>query len=71
MSEPEQPPTDVGAGLPEDGQAGTGIDPHEHAENEIPSDDGPDTSTREDSDPGTATGNPRAAGGDADPSTGA
>jgi hypothetical protein len=70
MSEPEQPPTDVGAGLPEDGQPGTGIDPREHAENEVPCDDAPDTSPPEDSDPGTATGNPRAAGGD-DSSTGA
>ncbi len=59
----DQPPTDSGAGYPEDSQPGTGIDPREHAESKIPAPDRPETSTGEDSDPGTATGNPRAAGG--------
>jgi hypothetical protein len=61
MSEREQPPTDAGAGYPEEGQPGTGIDPKQHAENEVV-----DHSGREpgDGDPGQATGNPRAAGAD-------
>jgi hypothetical protein len=62
--EQEQPPTDAGAGLPEDGPPGTGIDPREHAENTVGDDDAPDTSAPEDGDPGQATGNPRAAGSD-------
>jgi len=66
MSEPEQPPTDAGPGLPEDGQPGTGIDPQEHAENEVDPDHAPRTSTSHDSDPAKATGNPKAAGGDGD-----
>jgi len=41
MSEPEQPPTDVGPGLPEDGQPGTGIDPREHSEHEVDQDGAP------------------------------
>jgi hypothetical protein len=61
----EQPPTDVGEGLPEDGPPGTGIDPQEHPENEVPDPDGAATSKAEDGDPGQATGNPKAAGGDA------
>lgn len=61
MTEHEQPATDVGEGYPEDGQPGTGIDPKDHAENEIAS-----TGHREsrDGDPGQATGNPKAAGAD-------
>ena len=66
MTEPEQPPTDVGAGLPEDGQPGTGIDPREHSENEVDRDEAPHTSTSRDSDAAKATGNPKAAGGDGD-----
>lgn len=63
--EHEQPPTDAGEGLPEDGQPGTGIDPREHAENEAAASDAPKTGAHEDGDPGQATGNPRAAGSDA------
>ena len=59
----DQPPTDSGAGYPEDSQPGTGIDPREHAENKIREPDTPKTSPDEDSDADTATGNPRAAGG--------
>ena len=66
MSEPEQPPTDAGPGLPEDGQPGTGIHPREHAENEVDEQHAPRTSTAQDSDPDKATGNPKAAGGHAD-----
>jgi len=65
MSEREQPPTDSGPGLPEDGQPGTGMDPTEHAENESPTDDAPKRKQR-DGDAGQATGNPRAAGADDD-----
>ena len=57
----EQPPTDAGEGYPEDGPPGTGIDPREHAENEIAPSRGREPS---DGDPGQATGNPRAAGAD-------
>jgi hypothetical protein len=64
MTEREQPPTDAGPGLPEDGQPGTGMDPQEHAENEAaPADAGRE---QHDGDPGQATGNPRAAGADDD-----
>ncbi len=63
MTEHEQPPTDVGEGYPEDSQPGTGIDPKQHPENEIPEGDPPDTTTPEDGDPDQATGNPKAAGG--------
>ena len=62
MTEREEQPTDVGEGYPEDSQPGTGIDPSEHPENEIPQGDAPDTSTAEDGEPGQATGNPKAAG---------
>ncbi|MEA2157371.1 MAG: hypothetical protein QOE11_3511 [Solirubrobacteraceae bacterium] len=65
MTEREQPPTDVGYGYPEDSQPGTGIDPEDHAENDIPDADAPDTDAPQDGDPGQATGNPKAAGGDA------
>ncbi len=63
---PQQPATDSGAGLPEDGQPGTGVDPKQHPENEQADDGGraPTTSSPEDGDPAQATGNPRAAGGD-------
>jgi hypothetical protein len=64
MSEPEQPPTDVAPGLPEDGQPGTGMDPREHSENEVDQHGPPHTSTSQDSDASKATGNPKAAGGD-------
>jgi hypothetical protein len=63
MTEREQPPTDVGAGYPEDGQPGTGMDPKQHAENEAPPEDASEGEER-DGDPGQATGNPRAAGAD-------
>lgn len=60
MAERDPPqPTDAGPGYPEEGPPGTGIDPREHAEAEIP--DGDDRETPE-GDPGQATGNPRAAG---------
>jgi hypothetical protein len=64
MTEREEPPADSGEGYPEDSQPGTGIDPKEHAEDEVtPDRDAPDTSAAEDRDPGQATGNPKAAGG--------
>jgi hypothetical protein len=63
MTEREQPPTDVGAGYPEDSQPGTGIDPREHAENKLPDTDAPDNKPRRDGEPSEATGNPKAAGG--------
>jgi hypothetical protein len=61
--ERDQPPTDSGAGYPEDSQPGTGIDPRRHPENEVAEGDAPETSTAADGEPGQATGNPRAAGG--------
>lgn len=64
MSDDEQRPTDVGAGLPEDAPPGMGMDPSEHAENDVTGDDAPDTTSEHDGDPGQATGNPRAAGGE-------
>jgi hypothetical protein len=63
MTEREEPPTDAGAGYPEDSQPGTGIDPKQHAENKIADGDAPAGRTAEDGDPGQATGNPHAAGG--------
>jgi hypothetical protein len=62
--DPDPPPTDAGAGYPEDSQPGTGIDPKDHAENQIGGDDAPETRAPEDGDAGQATGNPRAAGSD-------
>ena len=62
---PEEEPTDAGEGYPEEGQPGTGIDPKEHAENKVADSDAPETSTSEDGDPDQATGNRKAAGGDA------
>lgn len=54
---------DTGQGYPEESQPGTGIDPHEHAENDVtPAHDAPQTSTARDGDAGQATGNPKAAG---------
>ena len=64
MSEREQPPKDVGAGLPEDAPEGLGIDPAEHAENDTADDHAPQTTSADDGDPGQATGNPGAAGAD-------
>ena len=62
MNEREERPTDVGEGYPEESQPGTGIDPKEHPENDIPDGDAPDTHPASDGDPGQATGNPKAAG---------
>ena len=55
----------TGQGYPEENQPGTGIDAHDHAEDDVTPDaeGAPDTSKREDSDPSHATGNPHAAGG--------
>ncbi len=52
--------TDVGAGYPEE-QPG-GAQPGVQRRDRKGRDDAPGTSSDEDSDPGTATGNPRAAG---------
>jgi hypothetical protein len=62
MTEREEQPTDTGAGYPEDSQPGTGVDPKQHPENEIPDGDAPDTTAAEDGEPSQATGNPKAAG---------
>ena len=62
MSDNEQEPTSVGAGLPEDAPPGMGMDPAEHSENDIEGDDAPQTSRAQDGDPGQATGNTHAAG---------
>ena len=54
----------TGQGYPEESQPGTGIDAHDHAEEDVtPDEHAPETSKREDGDPGQATGNPKAAGG--------
>jgi hypothetical protein len=66
MTEREQPPTDVGAGYPEDGPPGSGMDPQEHAENEAAPADARQEREQRDGDPGQAAGNPRAAGADDD-----
>jgi hypothetical protein len=58
MTETEQAPTDAGAGYPEDGQPGTGMDPKEHSENDVAA----GRPHGDDGDPGQATGNPKAAG---------
>jgi hypothetical protein len=60
----DQPPTDSGEGLPEDGQPGTGVDPREHPENEAAGTGASDAGDAKDGDAGQATGNPRAAGAD-------
>ena len=59
MTDDKHRPTDVGAGYPEDGPPGTGIDPREHAENEAVAHE---EHRAAEGDPGQATGNPRAAG---------
>jgi hypothetical protein len=61
--EREELPTDVGEGYPEDAPPGTGIDPQEHAENELSTEQSAAGANR-DGDPGQATGNPKAAGAD-------
>ena len=53
---------DVGQGYPEEQPTGTGIDAHEHPEDDIDAGDAPPAARPEDSDPSTATGNPKAAG---------
>ena len=65
MSTADDPKRDTtGQGYPEENQPGTGIDAHDHAEDEVtPEPDGPDTHPAKDGDPSQATGNPRAAGG--------
>ena len=59
------PATDTtGQGYPEESQPGTGIDAHDHAEDDVtPDTEAPETSPRRDSEPSKATGNPNAAGG--------
>ena len=57
-------PDTTGQGYPEEGQPGTGIDAHEHAEDDVaPDAEAPETSPPRDSEPSKATGNPHAAGG--------
>ena len=64
MNDDETPRQDTGQGYPEQGQPGSGIDPREHAEDDvIPDHDAPETSPDDDGDPSQATGNPDAAGG--------
>lgn len=55
----------TGQGYPEENQPGTGIDAHDHAEDDVTPDDehAPETSSTNDGDPSQATGNPNAAGG--------
>jgi hypothetical protein len=54
----------TGQGYPEENQPGTGIDAHEHAEDDVtPDHDAPHSAKAEDGDPSQATGNPNAAGG--------
>jgi len=57
---------DTGMGYPEEGPPGSGMDPREHSENDVTPehDDAPQADADHDGDPGQATGNPRAAGGD-------
>jgi len=57
----------TGQGYPEEQPAGAGIDARDHPEDDV--DDGvdaPSTSPKRDGDPGQATGNPKAAGGQED-----
>jgi len=60
--------SDVGQGYPEENQPGAGAGAHTQQRDDDQSDGGGSdsarTSTAEDGDPGQATGNPRAAGGD-------
>lgn len=61
-SDPQKHTT--GQGYPEEKEPGMGIDAHDHAEDDVASDvDAPESTPGRDSDPSTATGNPRAAGG--------
>ena len=54
----------TGQGYPEEGPPGSGIDAHDHAEDEVtPDHEAPRTESEEEGEPGQATGNPRAAGG--------
>ena len=63
MSDHEAKDT-TGQGYPEENQPGTGIDAHEHAEDDVtPDHDAPHSGKSEDGDPSQATGNPNAAGG--------
>jgi hypothetical protein len=56
--------TTTGEGYPEEQPAGAGIDARDHPEDDVTdADDAPSTSAKSDGDPGQATGNPRAAGG--------
>jgi hypothetical protein len=67
MSEHDDDTREVGPGYPEEEPSGGGLDPREHAENEVtPDHDAPRTSTSQDGDAGQATGNPRAAGSEAE-----
>ncbi len=58
---------DIGQGYPEENQPGTGAGAHAQERSDaeaVPgAPDAPDTDSEQDSDPGQATGNPRAAGG--------
>jgi hypothetical protein len=55
----------TGQGYPEEQPPGAGIDAREHAEDDVAEDgEAPTTSPKHDGDPGQATGNPRAAGGE-------
>lgn len=57
----------TGQGYPEEQPAGAGIDARDHPEDDVAeSDDAPATSAKRDGDPGQATGNPKAAGGQED-----
>ncbi len=57
----------TGQGYPEEQPPGAGIDAREHPEDDLDEGaDAPTTSPRRDGDPGQATGNPRAAGSEAD-----
>ncbi|MEA2141925.1 MAG: hypothetical protein QOI64_355 [Solirubrobacteraceae bacterium] len=57
----------TGQGYPEEQPAGAGIDAREHPEDDVADGgDAPSTSPERDGDPGQATGNPRAAGGQED-----
>lgn len=54
----------TGQGYPEENQPGTGIDAHDHAEDDVaPDHDAPRSHPERDGDPSQATGNPKAAGG--------
>lgn len=60
--------TTTGQGYPEEQPPGAGIDAREHPEDDVTDDsDAPTTSPARDGDPGQATGNPKAAGGEEHP----